>query len=335
MTTPSTFTQHAPESEAYRLAEKLLSPRYLVLDALAFAASLNPQSKKAAEDHKRQKEADRAQLMVLPIEELRARVAKHEAQAAAQRLAQAEADQKRKQEKMQREVQAAAEREAKKFYNQASSRADFPHWAKMDYWTFDEALALLMSLDPRVMTRAAMQKEMEPEFSLALLSQPKPQKNEFVRRYEALRAVAERATAMKPTQLRPADVVKWADSSGAIAPPSDLVQALSDRINRSQPQAPQITQPAGDLTPDESKAKVTASGSDDTKREIHQGTKKKWDAEALHELKAKRVELGTAGAAKHFGITATRVRQLLPQTRPIPTAANPFNLPSRTRRAGK
>jgi hypothetical protein len=243
MTTSSTLTQPAPESEASRLADKLLSPRFQILDALAMAASLSPHGKKAAEDHKRKKDEARAQLMTLPLDELRTRVAQQEAQAAANRLAQSEADKKRKQEKLQREAQAAAEREAKKFYNQASSSADFRHWATMDYWTFDEALALLMGLDPSIMTKGAMQKEIEPEFNLMLLSQSNPPKSEFVRRYEALRAVAERATAMKPPRLRPVDVVTWAANSGAIAPPNDLVQALVERIKRSQPKATNAPEP--------------------------------------------------------------------------------------------
>lgn len=231
----STDTQPARDSEAYQLAEKLLRPRFQILDALAFAASLNPNSKAAAEDHKRTKDEARGELMVLPIHELRNRVQKQEAQAAADQVARAESEKKRKQEKAAREARAAAEREVNKFYNLSSSTADFRHWATMDYWSFDEALALLMGKDPQIMTKEAMRKEIEPEFSLLLLSPSSHPKSNFVRRYEALRTVAERAGDMKPAQLLPLNVLLWAHRSGAIAPPAELVQAVSDRLQRSQP----------------------------------------------------------------------------------------------------
>lgn len=322
MTTLSTSAQPPQESEAYRLAEKLLRPQFQILDALAFAASLSPHGKQVADDHKRKKDAARAPLMALSIEELRARVARLEAQATADRAAQVEADKKHKQEKATREAQVASDREAKKFYNRPESAADFKYWSTMDFWTFDESLALLMGKDPRVMTKGAMRKEIEPEFSLEQLSQPKPAKSEFVLRYEALRAVAERATAMKHDQLRPVDVVTWAAKSGAIAPPDDLVQALIARIKRSQPQDAQNIQPTGANAPETSPASVRAA----EEKPEGQGTPKKWDPKALRELAAKRKELGTAGAAKYFGITTTRVRQLLPQEKPTPTPSNPFNL---------
>lgn len=248
----STDTQPARDSEAYQLAEKLLRPRFQILDALAFAASLNPKSKAAAEDHKRTKDQARGELMSLPIHELRNRVQKQEAQAAADQVARAESEKKRKQEKAAREAQAAAEREASKFYNLSSSTADFRYWATMDYWSFDEALALLMGKDPRIMTKEAMRKEIEPEISLMIPRPPAPSKSSFVQKYEALRAVAGRAAAMKSPQLKPLGVLLWAHESGAITPPSELVQEISGRLQRSKPNPVQpvtVAQPAQTTSP--------------------------------------------------------------------------------------
>jgi len=248
----STDTQPTRDSEAYQLAEKLLRPRFQILDALALAASLNPNGKKAAEDHKRKKDEARGELMTLPINELRSRVQQQEAQAAADRVARAESEKKRKQEKATRDAQAAAEREANKFYNLSSSTANFRHWATMDYWSFDEALALLMGKDPRIMTKEAMRKEIEPEFSLMLPRPPAPPKSSFVQKYEALRAVAGRASAMKSPQLKPLAVLLWVHESGAITPPSELVQEISDRLQRSKPNPVQpvsVAQPAPTTPP--------------------------------------------------------------------------------------
>lgn len=48
------------------------------------------------------------------------------------------------------------------------------------------------------------------------------------------------------------------------------------------------------------------------------GTAKKWTPEALRELANCREKHGTEGAAAHFGISATRVRQLLPSEKKTP-----------------
>jgi len=64
----------------------------------------------------------------------------------------------------------------------------------------------------------------------------------------------------------------------------------------------------------------------------HPGTVKKWSPERREELAAARRELGTKGAAQQFGITASRVRQLLPggtsKAAPAPPPkSSPFPLP--------
>lgn len=255
-------TPHQPvqESEAHRLAEQLLTKPYQLRDALAFAASLSPTTQHIADEHKKKKDAERQELMSLPIEELRQRAAQQEMRDAAARIAHAERDKKKREEAALRKAKEAAARDASKFYNQPSSVADFKYWSAMDYWTFDEALALLMGKDPRVMTKEAIDKEIEPEFSLGLLGQPKPAKSSFIQQYEALRTVAERAEAMQPAQLRPLDVVFWAHRSGAIAPPTELAREIGDRLQRTQPKP---IEPAPKMQPETAQAEETVSARTD------------------------------------------------------------------------
>lgn len=46
--------------------------------------------------------------------------------------------------------QQAAKEEAKQFFNQPRARADFAHWAKLDFWTLEEAVALCFGRSPKV-----------------------------------------------------------------------------------------------------------------------------------------------------------------------------------------
>lgn len=42
--------------------------------------------------------------------------------------------------------------EAKRVFNQANAMADFEHWARISYWTIDEAVAITLGRDPRAVT---------------------------------------------------------------------------------------------------------------------------------------------------------------------------------------
>lgn len=239
--TAANTTPTAPDAEKARLVEEILRPRHPFYDIAAAFSTLSEAGKKQFEEHKAKKDTDRARLMALALPDLQTMRASQIAQVKAQEAACLEAEKRRKAAAEQKEAQ----KEAAKFYNQASANADFSHWATMDYWTFDEALALLLGKDPRILTRAVMKRELAPEFSLLSLSQTQTQrpKSEFLRRYEDLRNVAERAATMKPAQLRPIDVILWAGQSGVIAPPDGLVKALLARVRRSQPQTPPVTAP--------------------------------------------------------------------------------------------
>lgn len=53
----------------------------------------------------------------------------------------------------------AAEAEAERFFNKPQARADFGHWAKLDYWTLEEGVALCFGRSPKAVNR----KSIEPE----------------------------------------------------------------------------------------------------------------------------------------------------------------------------
>lgn len=55
------------------------------------------------------------------------------------------------------------------------------------------------------------------------------------------------------------------------------------------------------------------------------GTPNRWTAYRMAELSAYRATHGTKAAAEHFGVSATRVRQLLPSEKPAPKGYSAFN----------
>lgn len=249
-------------------------------------------------------DAYRAQLSGLAEPELRRVHSEHLAWREAQRKA--EADRK------------DAEQEAKRFYNQAGAQPDFGFWVKLEYWTFEESIGLLLKRNPRVVTWTAVQRETEP--------------SRFLRQYHTLWAIAERAHAMTHSpRLRPADVVAWAIQSGAVEPPAELValtgpasngNGLPATVSRTEGTAPNhptvpltVTGPADDVA-------CHALGGTERRR----GTPKAWTDSMKAELRTYKERHGTKAAADKYGISPTRVRQLLAsEVRPQPLQAhNPF-----------
>lgn len=169
------------------------------------------------------RDARHAALMALPLGELEA----------LQRQ-QAARDEQAARERQEKEAAKAAKKKAAKFYNQPQAVVDFAHWGKMEYWTFDEALALLLGKSPKVVTRSAMQREMSSGLEL-LLPGHVPDKSVFVSAYENLRQLAERATAMQGPRLLPAKVLHWAHHSAGIELPAALVKAVIEHAKRTQP----------------------------------------------------------------------------------------------------
>ena len=57
-----------------------------------------------------------------------------------------------KAEEQRQDAARAAAEEASRFYNQPQAEANFAFWLKVDFWTFDDAIALLLGKNPRVVT---------------------------------------------------------------------------------------------------------------------------------------------------------------------------------------
>lgn len=245
MTVSNVSPSTQPDDGHSRLVEELLKPLYPLFDLSAALAGFSEGNRRQFEQLNAKREADRARLMALPLADLQAMRAKQLEQSAAREADRIAAEQRRKAEAAEKE----ARKEAAKFYNLPSADADFQHWARMEHWTFDEALALLLGKDPRVVTRSAVQRELSPDYGLMLFSTPQRPKAGFLRTYENLRHVAERAAAMKAPRLRPVDVLLWAHRSGAIEPPAALVREVTALLRSATPTEARPPSPKQDNAP--------------------------------------------------------------------------------------
>jgi hypothetical protein len=171
------------------------------------------------------RDARHAVLMALPLAELETLRRRHAAR-----------DEQTARERQEKEATKAAKKEAAKFYNQPQAVVDFAHWGKMEYWTFDEALALLLGKNPKVLTRSAMQRELTSGLEI-LVPGHVPKRSAFGSAYENLRQLAERATVMQGTRLLPAKVLHWAHHSAGIELPAALLKAVVEHAKRTQPSA--------------------------------------------------------------------------------------------------
>jgi hypothetical protein len=140
-------------------------------------------------------EAERAALMALPDDELEQRFI------TAGTEEQAKAD-----------MRAAIE-EKGRFFSKRDAEADFGYWSKVEYWTLDESIALLLGKSPEVVTWKSMQAYVNI--------------SAFAKQYERLRNLALRAQAMNRGQsaVYPSAVLAWADEV-EIPVPKGLREAL-------------------------------------------------------------------------------------------------------------
>lgn len=241
-------------------------------------------------------DAARAELEAMRPEEVaklaaasRARQAAQSAAAAAERRAKAE--------------KKAAEVEAARFYNQPAARADFAFWCKAEFWTVEEAAALLLGRDPRVVKPSALAEELKKPTGFLQLDKPLGPAR-FHRDFDGLCTLIARASSLGGPRIKPQDLVAWAQATGAAVLPAGLASAMSAAAPLPAPEAPATatTEPQ-------------AAGT---------GTGKRWTPERLQELSRYREEHGAKQAALKFGITEQRVRKLLPKQDAKQSPASPF-----------
>jgi len=113
------------------------------------------------------------------------------------------------------EVVAARITQADIYAFQRQQADRFAYWAKLEYWTREESVALLLGKLPDEI----------PQIWKFLVGQ----RSGLKRRYEELQKLTKRAESMNPGsgRLRPADVLRWATSIGH-AVPMDLIAALDN-----------------------------------------------------------------------------------------------------------
>lgn len=110
-------------------------------------------------------------------------------------------------EQQEAEARRLAAVEAAKFYNTPNARAAYGYWLAMDSWSLDEAVALLLGRDPRVVSWEAISRELEPKGIFFKTTAPP---SRFVKAYLDLRKLAQGADAMTASpRVRPADAARW------------------------------------------------------------------------------------------------------------------------------
>ncbi|MDO9334872.1 MAG: hypothetical protein Q7T61_00590 [Caulobacter sp.] len=110
-------------------------------------------------------------------------------------------------------VEKAAADDRTQFFSQPNAVPDLDHWARMDFWSLEEALALSFGKAPEVLTAKRV----------TGLSTYSPFAVEYRRRAE----VARRAVVAKQMweSVRPSTFLRWAQRKG-MNPPTELVEAV-------------------------------------------------------------------------------------------------------------
>jgi hypothetical protein len=160
-----------------------------------------------------QLESARAEFRALPKEELLAHIK-------ACRTREANAQRKRDEAKR-------AAKDAARFFNQPSAMARFEVWCKVGFWTVDEAAALLLGRDPHIVNPDRLTQELNQVTGPFGLGQ-RPQRTEFHTRFDNLRLMLDRANGLSRPEMKPAEVIAWAERNGAVELQSKLLEALAE-----------------------------------------------------------------------------------------------------------
>ena len=300
---PNLLPVHASHAASNPIVERILDQRFpwkVIYDALGAIPQTREMSvNDVATSYYARVQAERERLLLRTESELRALVAQLDAQRVADEAV-------RLAEKRKKEAAKAAEKEASKFYNLKAADADFSFWSKLEFWTFDESIALVLGKEPKAVTWTAIQRELDP-LGAFFVNHSEP--SSFVRQYARIREIALRAQVMSGDRLRPARVLLWAGQNEIVEPPAELVALVTKRLIGQQ----ELAAAVGAATKD--KVSLTLSN-------VEPGTQPiRWTPERTAELAKFKCEHGTKAAAAHFEISGARVRQLVPtKTKAAPKA---------------
>jgi len=156
--------------------------------------------------------------------------------------------------------------EATRFYNQSKAKANFGHWLSMDFWTLDDAVALLLGKNPTVVNKTTIAQDLEkPKGFFGGVAKPATR---FTNLFSALQLSAERSNEMTASpRLAPRDVARWGASVIGQALPPPLLALLSEqspdaRLQRIEaplvPVTVPVTVPATGTGTDPAPVSVTA-----------------------------------------------------------------------------
>jgi hypothetical protein len=151
----------------------------------------------------------------------------------------------------------ADRREAARPFNQPNARADVSRWAKMAYWTPDEAVALSLGRDPKFANWETLQQLV--------------QASRFAYRYTAQREIVMRAktTGQLREKTAPSDFLEWAERM-QFPVPDNLIEAVKalgpstvdwkKLFEQSQSKVEALTDQIEGLERDKSRAKTERLG---------------------------------------------------------------------------
>ena len=153
-----------------------------------------------------------------------------------------------------REALQAKLEEESRYFNRPSANADFDYWAKVEYWSMDESVALLLGKAPEVVNWKGVQ--------------PYVNVSDFAWQYERLRNLAQRAQAMNRGEyaVYPSTVLEWAAGMDIQIPAGlqaaiDARQAKLRALARRQPESVgEVAAPADARNPEALRAPTDESG---------------------------------------------------------------------------
>lgn len=226
-------------------------------------------------------------------------------------------------------AQKARQDEAQRFYNKPDARVDYSFWLSMDFWTLDEAMAILCQRDPRVVNRAKIESDLAPKKGV-FSGQANPP-TAFTKAFLALSQLAERSNAMTHSpRLTPAKVIRWAKGAIGQSVPAPLLAYLEQQSALLPPAepAPEPSAPVPATTaPDElRKTKV--------KRAVLLAMSDRWKTVESDFQHAKENGLDAAAKAPGHGMWwreaaldwASRHRELRPEPSSTPLKSSVFHM---------
>ncbi len=149
-------------------------------------------------------------------------------------------------------AQKAQQDEAQRFYNKPDAKGlDYSFWLSMDFWTLDEAVAILCQRDPRVVNRAKIESDLAPKKGVFSGKTNPP--TAFTKDFLALSHLAERSNAMTHSpRLTPTEVIRWATGTIGQGVPAPLLAYLAQQPALPPPAEPEPLAPdPATATPDE------------------------------------------------------------------------------------